>query len=99
MLKSKLTSLQFQTEKGGVLMIVMLILMNILMKILMMTFMIIVMMTFMMNVMISYDDSDQFTVPDKEGGVMPVFPMVVRQADNLLLPVLVPGFDFDDHNI
>ena len=28
---------------------------------------------------------------------MPVFPMVVRQADNLLLPVLVPGFEFDYH--
>ena len=28
---------------------------------------------------------------------MPVFPMVVRQADDLLLPMLVPDFDFDFH--
>ena len=32
----------------------------------------------------------QFAVPDKERGMMAVFPMVVRQADYLLLSMLVP---------
>ena len=34
--------------------------------------------------------SDQFAVPDKERGVVPVLPVVIRQAQDLLLRVLVP---------
>ena len=40
--------------------------------------------------------TDQFTIPDEERGMVAVFPMVVRQADNLLLSVLVSGHNSDD---
>ena len=42
--------------------------------------------------------TDQFTIPDEERGMVAVFPMVVRQADNLLLSVLVSGHNNDDNN-